>query len=170
MQEKLLVILLLRGRASSLAAVKCHNDGSIANTTSNILHHVSSSFIKSLLMEAADNHDEISVFLFSVPMNPASLDVEYLDSVVTLDEYHEAVHSLQPGKSLGSHDLPTEFYQRFCNILGSDLAEVLKNASALLCSLALFILGIFDCRTSKVTQKIFVTGSLSRCSKRNIKF
>ena len=55
----------------------------------------------------------------------ASPDVEYLDSVVTLDEYSEALRSLQPGKSPGSDGLPAEFYKRFCDVLGSDLAEVL---------------------------------------------
>ena len=41
-------------------------------------------------MEEATNPDEVSVFLSSVTTKLASPDVEYLDSVVTLDEYSEA--------------------------------------------------------------------------------
>ena len=114
-----------RGKASSLVAVKCQDDDSIANTTSCILHQVSS-FYESLLMEEATNPDEVSVFLSSVTTKLASPDVEYLDSVVTLDEYSEALRSLQPGKSPGSDGLPAEFYKRFWDVLGSDLAEVLE--------------------------------------------
>ena len=49
-----------------------------------------------------------------------------MDSVVSLDEYSEALRSLQPGKSPGSDGLPTEFYKCFWDVLGSDLAEVLE--------------------------------------------
>ena len=77
-------------------------------------------------MEEATNPDEVSVFLSSVTTNLASPDVEYFDSVVTLDEYSEALRSLQPGKSPGSYGLPAEFYKRFWDVLRSDLAEDLE--------------------------------------------
>ena len=155
-----------RGKASSLVAVKCQDDDSIAHTTSCILHQVSS-FYESLLMEEATNPDEVSVFLSSVTTKLASPVVEYLYSFVTLDEYSEALRSLQPGKSPGSNGLPAEFYKRFWDVLGS---ESWRSVSALLYSLSPCVLGISGCCINRVTERICATGGLSHCLTRIIKF
>ena len=105
-------------------------------------------------MEESSNPDELS----SVTTKLASSDVEYLDNLFTLDEYHEALQSLQPGKAPGS---AAEFHQRFLDVLGLDLDKVL-HGGVFQYFYTLFPMrtGHIGCYTSRATELIFVTGGL----------
>ena len=112
-----------RHKCNDIKMLKC-DDGSIANTSPDILKEGFKFYSKLFCNEPCNNISEQDEFIDNITSSLNSEDVSICSNPITLDDLEKALSEMENNKSPGSDGLTREFYRFFFVELGSILLKV----------------------------------------------